>query len=418
MTLFVESTNTQAKLKAGFLGFQGAGKTYTATRLMIGLIQYMRKLGLPEANRPLYFLDTETGSDWVRPLLEKEGIKLMSFKSRAFKDLIPAVREAEENGSGLIVDSVSHFWKEFTEAYMRKKNRSRLEFQDWNFLKPEWGKFTDAYVNSNLHMTICGRAGFEYDYFEDDNGKKQLEKTGIKMKAENEFGYEPSLLVLMERAVSMEDKHVHREAHILKDRAALLDGKTLKFGPGDEPGAVFNAFLPHIEFLNLSGKQLGVDLSRTSDSMIESGEGAQKSTWKYEQEQKEIVLEKIQALFVQHGLSGQSKDGKAEIVRLIKKHFDTTSWKEIEGFRLETVKKGFDTLSADMSGETPTTQPAGPAEDSLFEATKKHLALVTNQGGLDLLLDDMAELTDAHKAELAPLVEAARKRVKADKVAA
>jgi hypothetical protein len=49
-------------------------------------------------------------------------------------------------------------------------------------------------------VIICGRAGYEYDYFEDDEGKKQLEKTGIKMKAETEMGFEPSLLVFRFRS--------------------------------------------------------------------------------------------------------------------------------------------------------------------------------------------------------------------------
>ena len=54
--------------------------------------------------------------------------------------------------------------------------------------------------------------GYEYDYFEDEAGKKQLEKTDIKMKAEGEMGYEPSLLVLMERHTVMETMKAYRTA--------------------------------------------------------------------------------------------------------------------------------------------------------------------------------------------------------------
>ena len=73
-------------------------------------------------------------------------------------------------------------------------------------------------------MIVCGRAGFEYDFQEkeDGSGRKELVKTGVKMKAESEFGYEPSLLVHMERASDLKDlSKVHREASILKDRGAL-----------------------------------------------------------------------------------------------------------------------------------------------------------------------------------------------------
>jgi len=342
--LFSEAVNTQARLKMGILGFAGAGKTFTSSEVAIGLVRYMREKGLPEGDRPVYFLDTETGSDWVQPIFKKAGISLRTAKSRAFKDLVAAVREAEAKGSVLIIDSISHFWREFTEAYMKRKNRSRLEFADWNYLKPEWGKFTDAYVNSNLHIIMAGRAGFEYDYFEDSDGKKQLEKTGIKMKAETELGYEPSLLVLMEREMTMETKEVFRVAHVLKDRSDLLDGKSFK-------NPTFKEFAPHIEYLNVGGVQMGVDLSRTSEDMIDGHDGPSKPSWKYEHEQREIELEKIEALFAEHGLSAQSKEGKAKIVGLLKKHFETTSWKELGTYPLATVKAGRRALEADLTGK-------------------------------------------------------------------
>jgi hypothetical protein len=347
-SLFSTSTNTQAKLKAGFQGFAGSGKTFTATTLMIGLIHYMRKLELAEGNKPLYFIDTETGSDWLAPIIRSNAIELRVLKSRAFKDLIPAVREAEEQGAGLIVDSITHFWTEFVEAYKRRKNRTRLEFQDWGWLKPEWAKFTDVYVNSNLHMIICGRAGYEYEYnVDEDTGKKELQKSGVRMKAESEIGFEPSLLIMMERNVDPRTLQVHRTANVLKDRSTLIDGQAFN-------NPTFETFLPHIQFLNLGGTQMGVDLSRTSESMVGELGSPERPSWKYEQEQKEILLEKIQALFVKADLSGQSKEGKKEIMRLLERHFHTTSWKEVEGYTLGVLKHGHDALAKDLFPDAPS----------------------------------------------------------------
>jgi hypothetical protein len=45
---------------------------------------------------------------------------------------------------------------------------------------------------------MCGRAGDDLEQYVDENGKRQLEKIGTKMKTEAETGFEPSLLVLME----------------------------------------------------------------------------------------------------------------------------------------------------------------------------------------------------------------------------
>jgi hypothetical protein len=344
MGLFTKSENQQAYLKAGVMGFAGSGKTFTSTRLAIGLVGHMKAKGLQIGDRPAFFLDTETGSDWVQPEFQAAGIELHVAKTRAFKDLLEAVKEAETNASIIQIDSVSHFWRELTDSYMKKRNRTSLQFQDWAYLKGEWGKFTDAFVNSNVHIIMAGRAGYEYDYFQDDSGKKQLEKTGIKMRAESETGYEPSLLFLMEREMDMETKTVSREAHVLKDRARLLDGKTFK-------NPTFKDFLPHIEFLNLGGSQLGVDTSRTSEDMISNDGG---NVWAKERERREILIEKVGAVFTKAGLSGQAAAGKKRIVELLEKHFSTSSWKELETMKADRLQIGLIALESEFQTEEAT----------------------------------------------------------------
>ena len=339
--LFEEATNTQAYLKMGLMGLAGSGKTFTSALTAIGLINYLRERNLAEGAKPVFFADTETGSSYVKPHFDKAGIKLFTAKTRAFSDLVALVKEAEEGAGILLIDSITHFWREFTESYAKKKNRTRLEFQDWNYLKTEWGKFTDRFVNSNLHIIMAGRMGYEYDFFTDDNGKKQLEKTAVKMKAETETGYEPSLLVWMERAMDMQAGTVYREAHILKERFDVIDGKTFR-------NPTFETFLPHIELLNLGGVQVGTDTARNSEGMIPENEG--KADWQKRQEQREIIIEKIGALFTKHGHSSQSKDGKAEIIKKLEKHFGTTSWKELEIMPFQRVKDGYNGLHMELEG--------------------------------------------------------------------
>jgi len=329
MSLFTKQESTQAYLKAGLLGFAGAGKTYTASNIAIGMIRHLKGMGLPEGDKPVFFLDTETGSDYVATMIREAGIEIFTAKTRAFKDLIPAVREAEQSGGVMIIDSITHFWREFTEAYAKRKNRTRLEFSDWNFLKTEWGRFTDVYVNSAAHIILCGRAGYEYDFFEDQDGKKQLEKTGIKMKAETEMGYEPSLLVLMEREMDMETKQVFRTAHILKERFGLIDGKSFR-------NPSFEHFMPHITSLNLGGKQLGIDTSRTSEDLIEEGT----DSWPHEKRQREIWCEEIEGLLVKH-FPSQSAEHKQSKVGMIEKVFHTRSWTKVQNTNSKVIEEGF-----------------------------------------------------------------------------
>jgi AAA domain len=350
VSIFKPATNTQARLKAGIMGFAGDGKTYTAATIAIGLIQLMRSREIQDGEKPVMFLDTETGSDWVAPRFSEAGIELVVAKTRSFSDLLVAMREADKSGSVIIIDSISHFWRELTETYAEKRNRkSGLQFQDWAFLKAEWGKFTDLFVNSNCHAILCGRAGYEYDFFENDSGKKELQKTGIKMKAETETGYEPSILILMQKHRDMATNQVWRDAHIIKDRSTRLDGKTIV-------NPTFEHFLPHVEFLNLGGHQLGVDTSRNSGDLIGSGDS--RKDWKWRHDQREIALDEIVELLNKHH-GGASKDAKDMRASLVEKHAQTRSWERVKTMTLEQVQDLRNRLWRNLEGiEYNFTPPA------------------------------------------------------------
>lgn len=367
MKLFTKAHVTQAYLKAGVLGFAGSGKTFTSSRLAIGLVKMMRSLKLPEGDRPVLFIDTETGVDWVKPMFDAEGIDLFTAKTRAFSDLCQAVRDAQDGGAVLIIDSITHFWRELCDAYAKKKQRRSLQFQDWAVLKATWGEFTDLYVNSRAHIIICGRAGYEYDMETDeDTGKKELLKTGVKMKAETETGFEPSLLVLMERQQRLESGKVaetFRTATVLKDRSALLDGAVFEFRPSDKMDAVFEAFRPHIERLALGGEQLGVDTTRNSENLFDD-QG--RPDWQRERQEKALVLDEVRELLLKH-FPSQSADDKAKKAEALEIHFGTRSWKRIEedhrAFPLPRVQQAFNDLHMALEGR-PAYEAPEPKSDS------------------------------------------------------
>lgn len=339
MGIFKQATNSQAYLKAGFMGFAGSGKTTTATYLAMGLVQHMRERNMPLGGLPIMFLDTETGADWVQPEIEAAGITLMTAKTRAFKDLMAAVDEAEKGASVLLIDSISHFWTELTETYQKQKKRSRLEFSDWAYLKGQWRRFTDRYVNSQLHIIMCGRAGYEYDHYTDEAGKKQIEKSGVKMRAEGETTFEPSLLVLMDREQDIHTHSVSRIAHIMKDRSRTIDGKSFA-------NPTFKHFLPHVEFLNLGGEHIGVDIGRNSSELIPDDPGRDTRRVR-----REIVLEEIEALLVKHYPS-QSVADKTAKAKLIREHFDTPSWTEIsELMPVEALRANYNSLHLELENE-------------------------------------------------------------------
>lgn len=350
--LFTKSKNTQAYAKVGLLGFAGSGKTTTATRMAIGLVELMRETGLPHGARPAYFLDTETGADWVDPVFKEAGIALHTAKTRSFVDLLAAIDEAEREASVLIVDSITHFWRELLDTYLHAKKRTRIEFQDWGILKKEWGRFTDKFINSSVHIVMCGRAGYEYDYFEDADGKKQLEKTGIKIRAETETGYEASLLILMERHMDLDTRKVYRIANVLKDRSTKIDGK-------DFTNPKFKDFLPHFRALNLGGEQLGVDVSRDSAELFD---GNGDSEWRREIRERDIALDEIAEVMGKH-YSGQSAEMKKTKADLLEEFAATRSWERVKALRPAQVIEIRNRLWLHLEGVPyafvpPASQPA------------------------------------------------------------
>lgn len=345
MGLFQDAESTSAYAKVGVFGPQGSGKTFTSTEFAIGIVDLLKKKKLPGADKPVYFLDTETGSDWIIPRFKQAGIKLRSAKTRAFANLIAAVDEAEKNGSVLIIDSISHFWREFTEAYARAKGRKRgLELWDWGFLKPEWAKFTTAFINSKLHIIIAGRAQSIYNTYVDDSGKKQIEVVDQRMAAEKEMGYEPSLLVemLLKRT---EDARQIRVARILKDRSTLIDGKEF-----EQP--TFADFAPFVQSLNLGGAQMGVDSATSDDAIPKDGYDGAKA-------QVAVLLDEIQGLMV-NAYPGQDAASKKAKADLLQEFWNCYGWEAVTKKPIADLKSGLDGMHLKLKG---TPYYAGPKKE-------------------------------------------------------
>lgn len=331
--LFQEAVNQQAFLKAGVLGFAGSGKTFTSALIAKGISERLGK------KNPVYFMDTETGSDFLVPRFKEWGIPFYVSKSRAFVDLLDGVKAAEENNAILIIDSISHFWKEVQDAYKKAKNRTRLQFQDWGPLKDQWGRFTDTYLNSRTHIILNGRAAFEYDYFQDGDGAKQLEKTGTKMKAETDMSYEPSLLIEMVR-----DKRPNKDgqiegqlwdhvAYVLKDRTGMIEGKKIV-------NPTFADFEPVFNFLNIGGEHVGIQTNSDSSALFDKDS----ENDGYEiRRQKDILLEEIQGELVA-AYPGQTVEEKRIKTELLYEVFQTRSWTKVGEMHTNDLKNGLNVM--------------------------------------------------------------------------
>lgn len=311
---FKPAENRSAFLKMGIFGFQGAGKSWTACNVAIGLHQCIK------SKKPVGFIDSETGSDFQVERFKKAGVALEVDKSRAFEVLAADMREAEKNYDILIVDSITHFWRELMQAWKLKRHRQFISLRDFGPLKDEWSAgYTLPYINSRMHIIMVGRAANVYEDVEDSGGEEKTKsiKTGTKMSAEGETGFEPSLLVEMERVFQHDGGRYAREATVIKDRFGVLDGKTFI-----DPD--FKVFLPHISLLNLGGEHLGVETAQSSEALF--GDGGKSVAVRRQQQQ--ILTEEIEGLLVSAfpGQSVKEKKAKADIVQVA---FNTRSWTAI-----------------------------------------------------------------------------------------
>lgn len=353
-----DATTEQGYLKAGFLGFPKSGKSYTATMLAIAV---KRLLKLPG---PIAMFDTEAGSLYLAPLVEKlTGQKLLAIRKRSLQDLVAWGEACVQAGVSVgIADSVTHPWRELCDSYLKQKNEQRakarktpqdkLTFQDWGPIKERWGVWSDFYLNSPLHMIICGRAGFDYDFVENDDGKDELRKTGTKMKTESEFGFEPSLLVEMLRNQNLNDRsaRISREAVVLGDRFGVIDSKSAEFRSLNDPEAellaVLDFFRPHLDLL-VPGAHAPVDTqSRTEFDMVDGEDRAS-----HERKRRTILCEEIsgELMRVWPGQTAKEKAAKADAVE---RHFNTRSWTAVESMGVDQLARGLADLRAELANTT------------------------------------------------------------------
>jgi hypothetical protein len=272
----------------------------------------------------------------------------------------------------LLIDSISHVWEGVLAAYAESKRRTRLEFQDWGIIKPTWKReFSDPFVNDEYHAIFTGRAGYEYgNEKNEETGKREVYKSGIKMKVEGETAYEPDMLVLLERfeEVLGDTKKVWREATIIKDRSTLLDGMTFKnpgyadFAPAIE--ALLDSPIPKDAFLAPEGDT--AVLFKTEESTIQ---------WRRD---KDKAMEEIEGLLarIAPGNTGKDKTLKLELYDEV---FGTTSITAIGEMKLEELRAGYRKLMdlavekgmahfIEIDGQRKFRPGQAPADTALDEA--------------------------------------------------
>ncbi len=315
-SLFETAVNRQGYLKANFLGFPGSGKTFTASLLAQGIYKTTK------ATKPVYAIDTEKGFDYLVENFKQAEVPLKLAQIRSFADVMSAFEEAEKEASVLILDSVTHAWLELQNAYKFKTGRTELRINDWGPIKSQWSALPNKFLNSPLHVILCGRAGDDLETTRDpQTGRMEIVNNGTKMLAEKNLGYEPGLVCEMERVNLSGNKKGKREivnrVHILKDRFNLIDGHSF-----DDP--TFETFMPHIQSLNL-GVHSQIAPRSSAEMFHENGD----NEFYAKKKKIEILKEEIFGELESHwpGRTADATKSKSDICYEI---FRTRSWAALD----------------------------------------------------------------------------------------
>ncbi len=335
-------------VKATFQGPQGSGKTRTAVELACKAHSFFG------SKKPVAFYDTEGGSDYVADLIsERTGMKPIRVKTRAFSDLRQVVHECEGGASDvMIVDSISHVWRELQAAYMQKVNEGRrspklrMDIQDIMKIKELWAPWPDDFLQSAVHIIVCGREGNEWGHeWDEEKGKSELVQTGKKMKVESEFGYEASLMVSMaaEQVAAQtvklrggkkekRERRIINVATILKDRYDKMNGHVIEMPTGDD-------FLPFLELHNPKAHgRMDTAVKSDGDMQPMSDDG-----WTQEKKSRVCLCEEIQGQLTKH-YPGQTAKEKAVKLAILEKAFQTRSWTRVESMHSDKLRVGLDTI--------------------------------------------------------------------------
>lgn len=357
MGMLKPAANRQAFAKVGIYGAAGSGKTRTASEIAIGL---HKAIG---STKPIAAFDTEPAFSFVLPLFQQAGIELLvADESRALADLMDFMDEAEKVSDIVIIDSITHVWRDAQASFLARLNENRkkwgkkpiaaLEFQHWAPIKAAWAEFTDRFLSCKMHAIVCGRAGqiYEYQDKDDGSGKKELISTGTRMATEKELGYEPSLLI--EMLAERKDGHVTNVAAIQKDRADKINGREIEM-------PTFEKLREHFDALNIGGKHFDSMEQRDSKAMFPD---ADESGWDHEKRNREIWSEEVAELLKKYHPS-QSTEDKTARASLLERFFQTRSWTRVESMRAEDLKAGFESLKAHFEQiETPKEEAEHAAQ--------------------------------------------------------
>ncbi|MEX9580548.1 ATP-binding protein [Providencia rettgeri] len=204
---FAKALRKKAKLRLALTGPSGSGKTY-------GALEIAKGLGGKTA-----VIDTEKGSaSLYSDRFNFDVLELdPPFTPERFIEAIGAAQDAGYDN--LIIDSITHEWSgsggclELLDGLAKAKYRGNT-WSAWSEITPRHNAFLDAILRSDLHIIATMRSKTETAQVDKGNGKKGVDKLG--MKSEQRDGVEYEFTTVLDL------NHETHTAMASKDRTGLF----------------------------------------------------------------------------------------------------------------------------------------------------------------------------------------------------
>lgn len=179
---FTKAERKKSKLRLALAGPSGSGKTYGALLVAKGL------------GGKIAVIDTEKGSaSLYSDLVDFDVLELEPPYSPS--NYVAAVKLAEKCGYDVvIIDSITHEWTgsggclEMNEETAKVKYRGNT-WSAWSDTKAKHRVFIDALLSCQAHIIVTMRSKTETAQVE-VNGKKQVQKLGMKSEQNDGIEYE------------------------------------------------------------------------------------------------------------------------------------------------------------------------------------------------------------------------------------
>lgn len=250
---FKKAERKNAKLRLAVSGPTGSGKTFGALLLAKGI------------GGRIAVADTENSSaELYDDLVDFEHANIQPpYTPEKFISVIKAAEQAGFNT--LIIDSITHEWSGVGGCLELVDKIAKTSFNNnswgaWSEVTPRHRKFIDAMLQSSINIIVTLRSKME-TVQKNDNGRKKVEKVGMKAEQRDGIEYEFTTVLDLTHdnlAIATKDRsRLFVESRQLSENDGVLLKQWLLSGSA-------NACIDGNQYLELEAlmQQAGIDIER------------------------------------------------------------------------------------------------------------------------------------------------------------